>query len=201
MKTEAAQCAKEIKKVLKEKYPTIDFTVRSKNFSGGDDVNVYWNLGPTEQEIEKIIDEYSDGDFDGMIDLYEYRKHTDNKPRAKYVFAKRELMTLEEKEIRKQNEKVRWNDPQYIDVHKEGKTFYHQMTRDLCALFGLPEMRPDSQVPELYRSMSRSGHCYITWSDIIHSLLHDTPLMNGYHGVRLRKWEDGTEITNAAEVY
>lgn len=201
MKTGAALCAKEIKKVLTEKYPTIDFTVRSKNFSGGDDVTVHWNLGPTNQEIDKIINEYQDGDFNGMEDLYEYRDHKDKKPRSKYVFANRDLMTEEEKIIRKQNEKLKWNDPQYRDLYKEGKTFYHIVTRDLCTLFGIEPMRPDQEVPELYKVMSRAGNCYVCWSDVIHSLLHDTPLMDGYHGVRLKVYEDGTSCKNVAEVY
>lgn len=200
MKYEAARCAQEIKKLLKEKYPGTKFRVKSEVYSGGDSVRVYWDFGPTNQEIDHIIDEYQDGDFDGMEDLYNYRKHEDdNKPRAKYVFSNRQYRTPEE--IENEKLKLKWNDPKRRDLWKEEKTFYHVVTRDLCALFGLEPMRPDQQVPEIYRVMSRGGKCYVCWSDVIHSLLHDTPLMTGYHGVKLKIYEDGTTCKNVAEAY
>jgi hypothetical protein len=195
--TEAALCAGQIKKLLKEKYPTIKFSVRSKNFSMGNDVTVHWNFGPIEKEIDQLINGFQDGDFDGMNDLYTYRGHKDNIPRAKYVFATREYKTQEEIE----NNELKWNDPRHRDLWKEEKTFYHIVTRDLCTLFGLPMSKPENQAPKDLHVMSRSYNGYVCWTDIINSLLHDTPLMTGYHGVRLSKREDGKEIINVAEIY
>lgn len=199
MKSEAARCAKKIKKVLKEKYPSTKFRVKSEVYSGGDSVRVYWDFGPTTQEIDKIIGEYQEGDFDGMEDMYNYRKYDDNKPRAKYVFSIRQYRTFEQIENEKLN--LRWYDPKRRDLWKEEKTFYHILTRDLCGLFGLEPMRPEQQVPEPYQIMTRGVKCYVCWSDVIYSLLHDTPLMDGYHGVRLKILEDGTTCNNIAEVY
>ena len=198
--TEAALCAKEVKKLLKEKYPTINFSVKSENFSMGNSVNVSWNFGPTDDEIENLISDFKDGHFDGMNDLYTYRENTDNKPRSKYVMTARTFKLPEELEITKENKKYKWNDPRYRDLWKEEKTFYHQVTRDLCALFGLEPMRPDSKVPADYEVMAR-GLGYITWSDVIHQLTHSLPLMTGYHGVRHKTTETGEKIMNVAEIY
>jgi hypothetical protein len=91
--TEAARCAKLIREELKTVFPKIKFRVNSKNFSMGDDVTIRWDNGPTTEQVDAIVDKYQDGDFDGMQDLYEYRKHNDNIPRTKYVMTQRELTT------------------------------------------------------------------------------------------------------------
>lgn len=89
--TEAAQCAKLIRKDLKKAFPTTKFRVVSSNYSMGDSVNVYWTDGPTGAEVEKITVEYKDGSFNGMDDSYSYRANPDESPRAKYVFANRDM--------------------------------------------------------------------------------------------------------------
>jgi hypothetical protein len=90
-----ALAAKNIKYELNKAFPGVIFSVRSKSFSGGDDVNVSWELGPTTKEVDAIIDRYQEGDFDGMIDLYEYRRDSETSKfqkengSAKYVFSQR----------------------------------------------------------------------------------------------------------------
>ena len=87
MKTEVAKCAAEIRKVLKEK--NIKASVRSKNYSMGDSVNV---------EIKEIIDpevykaleeelaKYQYGHFNGMEDIYEYSNNVEGIPQTKFLF-------------------------------------------------------------------------------------------------------------------
>ena len=87
MKTEVAKCAAEIRKVLKEK--NIKASVRSKNYSMGDSVNV---------EIKEIIDpeiykglkeelaKYQYGHFNGMEDIYEYSNCIEEIPQTKHLF-------------------------------------------------------------------------------------------------------------------
>ena len=87
MKTEVAKCAAEIRKVLKEK--NIKASVRSKNYSMGDSVNV---------EIKEIIDpeiyrglkeelaKYQYGHFNGMEDIYEYSNCIEEVPQTKHLF-------------------------------------------------------------------------------------------------------------------
>jgi len=72
MKSSHATAAGNIKRELQKAYPGIKFSVKSKSFSMGDDVNVNWELGPTTNEVQGLIDKYQQGNFDGMIDLYEY---------------------------------------------------------------------------------------------------------------------------------
>lgn len=91
MKTESAQCAKIIKKELKMKYPNIKFSVNSSNFAGGNSVNISYNDAIPSSEIEKIINKYKDGQFDGMTDCYNYSPNPLNIPRAKYISVNRHI--------------------------------------------------------------------------------------------------------------
>lgn len=88
--TEAAQAAKMIREILKKSYPATRFRVTSENFSMGNSVNVRWEDGPKTEEVDKIVETFKAGDFDGMTDCYNYRKTTDGTPRAKYISCTRE---------------------------------------------------------------------------------------------------------------
>ena len=55
-------------KGLKEAWPQATFKVRIKD----DSLCVEWEDGPPESEVEPIVNQFSAGSFDGMIDLYEY---------------------------------------------------------------------------------------------------------------------------------
>ena len=85
--------AKNIRIELKNEYPTVKFSVVSKSYSGGDSVRVNWIDGPSQKEVEAIINKYEYGRFDGSIDLYEYNKDhsfTDKYGSTKYAFANRD---------------------------------------------------------------------------------------------------------------
>lgn len=89
--------SKEIKRLLKQKWPLIKFSVRSESYSGGNSINVSWELGPTTKQVEEIADRFQEGDFDGMTDSYNYdptlvlTKENEIKRLggAKYVFCNR----------------------------------------------------------------------------------------------------------------
>jgi hypothetical protein len=84
--TGAAACAAAIRQELKEKYPGIKFSVTSDTFSMGNSVSVNWTDGPEYEEIESIVEGYQYGHFNGMEDIYEYKKdRDDSKPSAKYT--------------------------------------------------------------------------------------------------------------------
>ena len=91
MKTEAAQCAKAIKKELSKKFPNIKFSVTSDNFAGGNSVSIHYTNGVPQAEVEAITGKYQYGHFDGMIDCYEYSNGRDDIPQAKYVSVSREV--------------------------------------------------------------------------------------------------------------
>lgn len=83
--------AKNARIELGRAFPGVKFSVKTKRFSGGDDMWVSWIDGPTTEQVEQIIDKYSGGDFDGMDDSYNYRHNAwiDAFGDAKYVFADR----------------------------------------------------------------------------------------------------------------
>src|SRR6185312_1000979 len=63
--------AKNIKKELARAFPGVKFTVKSDSFSGGDSIDIGWELGPTTKEVEAITGKYQEGHFNGMEDIYE----------------------------------------------------------------------------------------------------------------------------------
>ena len=92
MKTEQAQAAKSIKAELSKKFHGIKFSVKSHGFAGGNSVDVGWERGPSSETVQSIVDKYQYGNFNGMIDLYEYKL---DRPKtvgsAKYVMATRTI--------------------------------------------------------------------------------------------------------------
>ena len=61
-----------IKKELKLKFPGAEFKVSSDSYSGGCSIDVNWTDGPSFEDVEKIINKYQKGHFNGMEDIYEY---------------------------------------------------------------------------------------------------------------------------------
>lgn len=83
--------AKNIKTELARAFPGIAFSVKSEAYSGGNSINVSWENGPTTEQVKAYTDKYQEGNFDGMIDLYEYGDDPfpDLFGGAKYVFENR----------------------------------------------------------------------------------------------------------------
>jgi len=65
----AAEVAKEIRKALKTDFADTRFGVRSKTYSGGASIRVYWTDGPTTAEVDAVVKPFEGSSFDGMIDL------------------------------------------------------------------------------------------------------------------------------------
>lgn len=66
--------AKNIKKELATLWPSVKFSVRSKSYSGGDSITVGWTDGPTSAQVDRILNKYEGGSFDGMTDSYTYSR-------------------------------------------------------------------------------------------------------------------------------
>lgn len=90
-KTEVAEAASEIRKVLKMAFPDIKFEVKSKNYSGGDSVRVRWENGPTIKEVNRYVKDFEYGSFDGMTDMYNITNRNKNIPQTKYLFLNRDM--------------------------------------------------------------------------------------------------------------
>ncbi len=65
--------AKNMRTLLKAAWPKVKFSVTGSSFSGGNSIRVSWTDGPTSDEVDKIVDRFSPGWFDGMTDSYNYR--------------------------------------------------------------------------------------------------------------------------------
>jgi len=65
----AAETAKVVRNILKEKFPGVKFSVRSETYSMGSNVRVHWTDGPTTKQVDQAVGVLSGSGFDGMIDL------------------------------------------------------------------------------------------------------------------------------------
>jgi len=167
--TPAAQTSKVVKKMLKEKYPSIKFTVRSKNFAGGDSVDISWNLGPRDKEIENLVSQYEYGHFNGMIDLYEYSNCRNDIPQAKFVCTQRDYKSVEEIE----NYKLPYQEQK--DLYGEGETLIDNIAKQICKLVNIGYGGSEAQVPTPYQvCYAGGGTQYLTWNNLVYQLLNET---------------------------
>ncbi len=84
--------ARNIRRELKDKFPGVKFSVRSKGYSGGNDIRVGWIDGPTLKAVQSITNKYEEGQFDGMTDSYNYDNRNswvDVFGGTKYLFTER----------------------------------------------------------------------------------------------------------------
>ena len=54
-----------------------------------DQVTIKWENGPTSKAIMELCSKYELGQFNGMIDLYEYSNRRGDIPQCKYIFTNR----------------------------------------------------------------------------------------------------------------
>lgn len=100
--TEAGEAAKEIRQVLKMAFPGQKFEVKSKNYSGGDSINISYVNGPTQKEVERYVRDFEYGKFDGMTDMYNMTNVNKNIPQVKYLFVNRRMSSQLEKYLREE---------------------------------------------------------------------------------------------------
>ena len=63
------ETAKLLRAALKKNFPGVKFSVRSESFAGGSAIRVSYTDGPLQKAVEKVVNCYAYGGFDGMIDL------------------------------------------------------------------------------------------------------------------------------------
>lgn len=115
---------KNIRIELKELFPKTKFSIKSSCFSGGDDINVSWVDGPTVEEVNKIINKYEEGHFNGMEDIYEYkedRSFNNEYGGVKYVFSRRRYTS---KFIKLVAKKEKINEEEIKNYMDENKTYH-----------------------------------------------------------------------------
>ena len=110
--TQAAQAAAQIRKQLKKH--GVPAKVTSSNYSMGSSVTVKLLNDPlpaTVKLVTEFANQYQQGHFDGMQDLYEYSNRREDIPQAKYVFVNAEY-TAETREAAQAWVENRFADPQ-----------------------------------------------------------------------------------------
>lgn len=85
-KTTAALAAQEIRKILKEAFPGVKFSVTSETYSMGNSIDIKWEGIPTKAEVQPLVKQYEQGHFDGMTDSYEYSNYRKDIPQVKFLF-------------------------------------------------------------------------------------------------------------------
>jgi hypothetical protein len=70
-----AETAKLVRAELKKQLPNFKFSVKSAKYSGGASVDVTWENGLSQSEVEKVVEKFSGAGFDGMVDLQYYKYH------------------------------------------------------------------------------------------------------------------------------
>jgi hypothetical protein len=70
-----AETAKLVRAELKKQFPDFKFSVKSSKYAGGASVDITWDNGLPQSEVEKFIDKFSGAGFDGMVDLKYYKYH------------------------------------------------------------------------------------------------------------------------------
>lgn len=100
--SEAAKCAKLVRAELKEKFPNIKFSVQSKTYSMGDNVDISYTDGVPCDQVDKVVRKYQYGEFNGMEDMYEQTNCRDDISQTKYLFVNRTLSPEKREEIKKE---------------------------------------------------------------------------------------------------
>lgn len=68
-----------IRQFVKQVWPDLKFNISSDSFAGGDSVSIYLAKPASKEkirEIDGILSNFERGNFNGMIDLYEYKANS-----------------------------------------------------------------------------------------------------------------------------
>jgi hypothetical protein len=69
-----AETAVRVRRALKERFPTVRFSVRSRAYSGGTSIDVAWTDGPTRALVDSVIGRYASACYDPMEDVHAFRE-------------------------------------------------------------------------------------------------------------------------------
>jgi glyceraldehyde-3-phosphate dehydrogenase/erythrose-4-phosphate dehydrogenase len=83
--SEHARAARAIRSELKRRFQKCSFSVTSKSFSMGNAVYISWTNGPSQEEVNALVDKYQYGHFDGVTDCYEFSNKRTDIPQTKFV--------------------------------------------------------------------------------------------------------------------
>jgi len=77
-------CAKAIRKDLKQAFPNVKFSVRSSTFSMGNSLDISYSAFIPTKEVNAIVKKYQYGSFNYMTNYYK-QDNKKNIPQTKYI--------------------------------------------------------------------------------------------------------------------
>lgn len=66
--------ARNMRALLKAAYPSVKFSVKTQQYSGGNSISVTWTDGPTDDAVGAIVNRFKHGSFNGMDDSYDFNR-------------------------------------------------------------------------------------------------------------------------------
>lgn len=117
--TPVAKAAQAIRAELKKTFPAVKFSVTSKSYSMGNEVNIQYTNGPRKSKVEEVTKKYQYGHFNGMEDMYEISNERKDLPQAKFVTVCRKCGDAEKAAL---TEKVKADWSVATDAEAWGKT-------------------------------------------------------------------------------
>ena len=74
-----AEVADNMRKELRQLWPSVKFSVRYKSFSGGDEIFIKYEDGPRVEDVKSVANKYQDHDADESGDYWDYMPSAFNK--------------------------------------------------------------------------------------------------------------------------
>lgn len=87
MQTTKQTAAQMIRKELKEKFPTIKFSVRTNICT----IRVGWGYGPSITEVEEITSKYEYSVYNAMEDIHENLNRREDIPQVEFAICQRSV--------------------------------------------------------------------------------------------------------------
>lgn len=66
--------ARNMRTLLKAAFPSVKFSVKTQQYSGGNNITVTWTDGPTDEAVGAIVNRFKHGSFNGMDDSYDFNR-------------------------------------------------------------------------------------------------------------------------------
>ena len=198
-----SETAKLVRKALKEKFPNQKFSVRSSVYSGGASIDVSWNDGVSQEQVNEIIKQFEGAGFDGMIDYKYYIKHW-LLPDGKVLPFKSEgtddcggtRSSYEFEKPHPEAKEVHFG-ADYVFAHRTiSEEIFEKIARQIAKLDNI-EFLSMNDYPEEFKVEG------LNWYSVVHRLVYNADLTNFKEVVSSKvecgKWEDFYVLTSSEE--
>ena len=148
-----ADTAKFIRVALKDSFPGIKFSVRSRSYAGGASIDVEWSDGPAYKAVAEVAKVFEGSTFDGMIDLRSYHTST---------FQGRE---------------VRFGADHVMCTRRKSRAFVQVIVDQYCRRYGMPLWTIEIVGTEMEANAYSNNLNYFEEREL-HDLLSETDAIN-----------------------